>query len=161
MRLWQGISHKDYENRKTVCNWLLRQWLASRSCRSQPSPGVCPFPLSSATIPQCHYHAESTELSPLAAHIRSGNVFISLPLFPTILCYFLGKSAGYGNVGKTELNFFFKTGQPLQWKKWDVISGRSEDKAAGWALGSQEIQPGARLRNFPDFGALPRADNGK
>lgn len=69
--------------------------------------------------------------------------------------------ADYGKVGRRELNIFFKTGQPLQWKKWDVVSGCSEDKAAGWALGSQGIWPGLRLCNCPDLGALARADNGK
>lgn len=69
--------------------------------------------------------------------------------------------ADYGNVGKTELSILFKTGQPLQWKKWDDIIRHSEDKAAGWAPGSQGIQPRERLHNCPNLRAFPMADNGK
>lgn len=84
MRLWQDITHKDYENTKIIWDQLLRQQLAS-----QPSPEVWPFPLSSANAPDytpnIATHAESTELSPLATKIPSYNIssyFSHLRFFP-------------------------------------------------------------------------------
>ena len=137
MRLWQD-THKDYENRKNICNWLL-SGLRLAAVRPSRHPGSAPFLCQMQTdIKQyCNIitHAESTEPSPLAASIHSGKVF-SLPLFPTILCYFLGKSADYGSVGKTEL--ILKTEQPLQWKNRMVLVAAVRTRLQGEPWGPRE-----------------------
>lgn len=157
MKLWQDITHKDYENTKTLGNWLLRWWLVSHSRTSQPSPRVCSFPLSSAAkdTPQ-HSNiitpAENTERSPLSASVFS--LCLSLLYFYITCCRLW-------QCGQNRTKYFFKDWVTPVMKKWDVISGQREDEAAGWALGSQGIPPVVRLCNCPDLSAFPKADNGK
>jgi len=73
-RLWKQKKHLQ----------LATQWLASRSCTSQPSPRVCPFPLSDAdryqTILQYHYPCGEHRAIPLSCQhpLRQSLLFASL-----------------------------------------------------------------------------------
>lgn len=73
MRLWQDITHKDYENTKIICNW----WLS----------GLCPShhkrvgPLSSAKVPN--------DISVSLSLLRAQSCPLWPPTFPHLMPHVL------------------------------------------------------------------------